>query len=49
MTKKLYTLEEAQIIWTKIINNRANELEKDLKNNNKRKSFTFNTQELTYV
>ena len=28
--EKLYTLEEAQIIWTNIIKKRAEELEKDL-------------------
>ena len=30
MSKKLYTLEEAQDIWTKIIRNRSEELKKDL-------------------
>ena len=44
MSKKLYTLEEAQIIWTKIINNRADELMKELNNSRKSK-----LQKLAYV
>lgn len=47
--KKLYTLSEAQKLGTKIIENQAKELKKDLVNS-KNKSSNFSSKEkLSYV
>jgi len=47
--KKLYTLSEAQKLWTKIIENQSKELKKDLLNS-KNKSSNFSSKEkLAYV
>ena len=46
---KLYTLDEAQKIWTKIIKKRAQELKKDLSKNNKSDNFKILKQKIAYV
>jgi len=47
--KKIYTLSEAQKLGTKIIENQAKELKKDLINS-KNKSVNFNSKEkIAYV
>jgi len=47
--KRLYTIEEAQIIWTKIINNRAEELKLKMQNNKDLNLIKSNSQKLAYV
>jgi len=47
--KKLYTLSEAQKLWTKIIENQSKELKKDLiKSKNKSYNITYK-EKLAYV